>query len=353
MAVSFKTLLTNYLEHARNEVREASFITEKIRIQQHILPFFGHFDDITKIDASKAQEWKKEMYNKGLSYNYLNAVMSTGIKIFNFASSEKGGKLIEFNPLKEVGTFKSSNIDFHNDEYGLVHQKIKYWTESQFNIAIYEADILFDKLFFTNQYLMGLREGETLALKEKSIDYKNKLIKVRRSITFLVDKQKDIDCWKETKTKNPQSVRDVAAPDCLLELFDRQRFRRKKEDPTYTLESYIFNFNNQNRPIAKSTMLYRFNMMQKRANKKLIEQGLEPLPRITIHDLRHSHASWIINRSNYSDLEKIIMIAQRLGHKDVKETLNTYGHLFPNKDYGLANQLNDCAKNILSTNIIL
>ena len=72
------------------------------------------------------------------------------------------------------------------------------------------------------------------------------------------------------------------------------------------------------------------------------------MPEITVHVLRHSHASWIINNSDCSDLEKIIMIAERFGHKDIKETLNTYGHMFPGKDFVLANQLNDLAKSFLS-----
>ena len=42
-----------------------------------------------------------------------------------------------------------------------------------------------------------------------------------------------------------------------------------------------------------------------------------------MHDLRHSHASLLINLG-----ANPLMIAERLGHEDVKETMNTYGHLF-------------------------
>lgn len=352
MAVSFNELLNRFCEYSINEVRESSFVTEKIRIEQHILPFFGRFNDITEIDASVAQEWKNEMYNKSLSYNYLTSIMSTCSKIFNFAASEKSGKLLPYNPIKEIGNFKNTNIDILETD-DLIQHKVKFWTEEQFNLAISEADTLFDRLFFCNQYFTGMREGEALALKEKSIDYENKLIKVRRSITYIVDKNRTEECWKETKTKNPQSVRDIAVPDYLLLLYDKMRFKRRKEDAAYSSDSYIFNFNNQNRPIAKSTMLYRFYAMRKRANYRLKRQNLELLPKITVHDLRHSHASWIINNSGYSDLEKIIMIAQRLGHKDIKETLNTYGHLFPNKDFVLAQRLDDTAKQFLSSSVII
>lgn len=44
---------------------------------------------------------------------------------------------------------------------------------------------------------------------------------------------------------------------------------------------------------------------------------------IRVHDLRHSHASVLINLG-----ANPLMIAERLGHKDVKVTMNIYAHLF-------------------------
>ena len=43
-----------------------------------------------------------------------------------------------------------------------------------------------------------------------------------------------------------------------------------------------------------------------------------------IHDLRHSHASWLINRG-----VPLTAIQRRLGHESVQTTSDTYGHLAP------------------------
>jgi integrase len=59
------------------------------------------------------------------------------------------------------------------------------------------------------------------------------------------------------------------------------------------------------------------------------------LPPITVHGLRHSHASMLIEMG-FSPLE----IADRLGHESVKTTLDTYSHLYPDKDNELAGRLN-------------
>lgn len=67
----------------------------------------------------------------------------------------------------------------------------------------------------------------------------------------------------------------------------------------------------------------------KRVSKRA---GLKP---IRFHGLRHSHASMLIDLG-FSPLE----IAERLGHESVKTTLDTYSHLYPDKDQQLADRLN-------------
>ena len=48
------------------------------------------------------------------------------------------------------------------------------------------------------------------------------------------------------------------------------------------------------------------------------------IEKIHLHDLRHSHASYLIHRGI-----PIIAISQRLGHEKIETTLQTYAHLYP------------------------
>jgi integrase len=50
-------------------------------------------------------------------------------------------------------------------------------------------------------------------------------------------------------------------------------------------------------------------------------------PEITLHSLRHTHASQLID----SGMD-VLSISRRLGHGSPSITLNVYGHLFANKD---------------------
>ena len=56
--------------------------------------------------------------------------------------------------------------------------------------------------------------------------------------------------------------------------------------------------------------------------------------RIRLHDLRHSHASMLVDMG-VAPLE----IAERLGHEKVETTLNTYSHLYPSTQSKLAGLL--------------
>lgn len=74
----------------------------------------------------------------------------------------------------------------------------------------------------------------------------------------------------------------------------------------------------------------------KSALEKEIKQASQTagLQSIRAHDLRHSHASMLIELS-FTPLE----IADRLRHEAVKTTLDTCSHLYPDKDRKLADRL--------------
>jgi integrase len=50
------------------------------------------------------------------------------------------------------------------------------------------------------------------------------------------------------------------------------------------------------------------------------------LPRITLHDLRHGHASYLLAIGTDHNT-----VADRLGHASASFTLSTYGHSLPGR----------------------
>lgn len=50
---------------------------------------------------------------------------------------------------------------------------------------------------------------------------------------------------------------------------------------------------------------------------------------------REPHVAYLINQG-----VQPLIIKERLGHRDIKITLNTYGHLYPNQQKKVADMLN-------------
>ena len=76
------------------------------------------------------------------------------------------------------------------------------------------------------------------------------------------------------------------------------------------------------------------NMVDKKFKQILSRNN--NLKKIRIHDLRHSHASLLINQG-----EDYLVVKERLGHASITTTIDTYSHLYPSKQKNLANKLDD------------
>jgi integrase len=81
----------------------------------------------------------------------------------------------------------------------------------------------------------------------------------------------------------------------------------------------IYDISPYNRIFSTSTRYRLWHEMQRGCS-------LSGVKRIRVHDLRHSHASLLIELG-YSPL----LIAGRLGQENIETTLQAYSHLYPNK----------------------
>jgi len=77
-----------------------------------------------------------------------------------------------------------------------------------------------------------------------------------------------------------------------------------------------------NEPLGISSIQRVFVIAIKQCNLSLKAKKEEEIPVIRIHDLRHSHASYLIGLG-----ANVVAISKRLGHSDVNMTLKVYTHL--------------------------
>ena len=152
-------------------------------------------------------------------------------------------------------------------------------------------------------YWTGMRIGEVMALRSKDIT--NGVIHVTRSVMSI---NKMI-----TTPKTRSSIRDISISKSLQD--EINEFIQKI--PYYDEEDLLFG-------VTACSVGNFLSKICENAN----------VPKIRIHDLRHSHASFLIEKSY-----PIIAIKERLGHKNIQTTLDIYGHLYPNKDKEIADEI--------------
>jgi integrase len=70
----------------------------------------------------------------------------------------------------------------------------------------------------------------------------------------------------------------------------------------------------------------------KKTYERLIKEA--DVPKIRFHDLRHTHATMLLAQWVHAKV-----ISERLGHSNIKITLDTYSHVLPNMQEEAANQI--------------
>lgn len=73
--------------------------------------------------------------------------------------------------------------------------------------------------------------------------------------------------------------------------------------------------------------------VQRAFSAAIKKSGVKP---ITIHSLRHSHATVLINAG-----VNIVAVSKRLGHSSINITLKTYAHLLKETEEELVNTIDD------------
>ena len=152
-----------------------------------------------------------------------------------------------------------------------------------------------------------MRVGEALALTLNDIDLKNKVVSVNKTYYRVAGK----DLINPPKTAG--SERDILIPDFLTEELREYISHLYKPDPN----ARLFNKRPQ----------YVRSILRDRAEKVGVKQ-------IRVHDLRHSHASMLINLG-----ANPVLVAERLGHESPDITLRTYSHLFPSTQTEIVNKI--------------
>lgn len=300
--MTFAALCDLYLADYKATRRKTSCEKREYELKSYIIPFFAD-TPINAITPAVIRKWQSEIKarkskreeGKTLSPAMLKTIHIALSAVLNFAV--KYYKLPN-NPARLAGSMGSTKTPTMN-----------FWTLSQFKAfqeTLPEGDlyaVAFSLLFYT-----GIRKGELLALTPADFDLGAGVLTISK--TYQRIKRQDVI----QPPKTEKGYRKIALPPFIVEMM-KDCFRRLNHPAK---NQRIFD------SITVTALLRALNRGAKTAG----------LPHIRVHDLRHSHASLLIEQG-FSPL----VIKDRLGHESIETTLNTYSHLYPTKQSEIAEKL--------------
>ena len=288
----FSHLVAQFIDYKKSRIKETSFYDFSKRIQNRIAPFFGKMP-VSQITPVIILEWQKTI--EKYSYQYKKTLNSQLSAIFNYA--ERYHDIT--SPMKKVE--RPRNMERKKE--------MLFWTADEFSKFIEHVPRADHALFFKFLYITGCRRGEALALTWSDIDQEKNVVRINKNFS-----NKSHDQGKSytiTTPKNIDSNRDVHIPAAMTKELLSLRKQRKGTNFVFGGED----------PFPPTTLDRVMSTAAESAGVK----------KIRIHDLRHSCASLLINEG-----VSIVSISHQLGHKDVKQTLNTYAHMMPNEQEKIA-----------------
>ncbi len=293
--LTFEDLTKYYLEYCKSRLKATTYDTKVYIFRKKIINYFKNIK-ISEINSHTILEWQNMILNpeNNFSETYIRTINNQLSAIFNFAVRHYQ---LPNNPVRIAGCIGKKRAG-----------EVKFWTKKEFDTFLngiknkFESEVMFSILFYT-----GIRVGELLALTLDDFDFDKKNLRINKSYSRLKGK----DLIQEPKT--PKAIRDIALDKKLCNLV--KKFANSRYD--YKSNERLF-------PLTKHFLHHEMKRgCQKTGVKK-----------IRIHDLRHSHASLLIEIG--CDINSI---ANRLGHTDIQTTLQTYAHLYPNKQEEIIKKL--------------
>lgn len=291
--INFENFVEIYFKDMEHRLRESTIINKRYVFDLKVTPYFKN-KKMCEIKASDVRAWQNALIKKGYAATYLKSINNQLAALFNYATRYYD---LRDNPCRKAGSIGKSKAE-----------EMDFWTKQEFKEFLPSMDEKPEaRMAFLLLYWTGMRIGELLALTYEDVDFDNRTITINKSYQRI--KGKDMI----TPPKTPKSNRKVTIPPFLAE----------------ELEEYcsvLYGIT------AKERMFrYTKSFMEHEIVRGIKETGVK---RIRLHDLRHSHASLLVEMGFQP-----LAIAERLGHEKIETTLSTYSHLYPNKQLELADKL--------------
>jgi integrase len=320
VGVTFDRVWEAFLK-AQRHLEETTADTYEGYGKNHFLPFFGGHD-IGLIQQARplnerhavpgaiyVDDWvsmmlKKERKNnagrpikgKLLAIKFIKNVFTVLKQTFDFALSQRP-VLIQANPASGISLPKQDRREMFFLEDGATYDLLRAVMHEHFRPVL-------DFLVGT-----GARFGEAagLLVRHVHLDVERPYLEIRLVLKWARKR------WKLGRPKTKSSVRRISLSPKLVAVLRPLLAEKTGDDHVFTM--------------VEGGPMHHGNFTNRYFKKAVLAAGGKVPKRLRIHDLRHTHAAWLL-----SDNVAVFVVQRRLGHSNSSTTQDIYGHLTPEAD---------------------
>lgn len=303
---TFKDIYQLWCVNYQKKVQESTYNKTLELFNNHILPAFGHLKlkDITPLMCQDVlNDWGTRLKKSKTIMSYAGLVFTYGMKLELITRNP--AKLVD-NPVAKVLTTDRKQLNYYDkDQLELFFSVLQEYYHK--NKMIYP---LFRLLAFT-----GIRRGELLALTWGDLNVRNQSLLVNKALTTGLKGRLIV---QPPKTIN--SIREVTLDPVTLSILTKWQ---KEQKELYFKLGY--NTTSPEQLIFANTANQHLSLTKPQSWLNTLITNYD-LPKITLHGFRHTHCSLLFEaNATFKDVQA------RLGHSDIRTTMNIYAHVTPQR----------------------
>lgn len=299
-----KEHMNDWFKSKKNSISIQTANTYEAYLKNRIVPYIGNVQ-LAQLSPILLQNFVNELKEEGLASSSIKKIYSIVKGALDYAVNME---LLPSNPITKIQLPKDSK------------KEIVVWDVPE--IQSFQKAACLDRLYpaFYLAITTGMRRGEILGVRWKDVDLEKGMLNVRQTLS------KDGRQFLPG-AKTSAGIRSIKLSNDTMVLLKKQKTVVAKEKLSYGPE---YEDNDLIICTSKGTPINPENL--KRTFQRLIKEA--NVPSIRLHDLRHTHATMLLASGVNAKV-----ISERLGHTNIKTTLDIYSHVLPSMQEEAANQI--------------
>lgn len=317
--MTFKEFSDQWLENKKISIQHNTYVNTVQNFRNNVYPYIGNI--------------QLKHFNNLIIQNYINN-LSEKITINGKRISPATIARI-WRSVREVLYKVAKKNAFDMDELDNIYlpkitSSVKVWDKKEIAIFLNATGnvkrLSRHYVGMAMTVMTGMRMGEVLGLRWKDISFSDKTFSINQTLV-LVEGETTYKLVPRAKTESSKAIINV--PERLLNLLlnHKQIIERDKErfGKSYCDNDLVV-CTKYGTPLFPANFRKDFNSLIKRMG----------LPIIRFHDLRHTHATFLLSQGTNPKL-----VQERLRHSNIKTTLGTYSHVMPQMHIDAVDKFND------------